>query len=341
MQPTIDHPSAAGDGSPPAGLWRWLPAMGILAALPTFLAGLAPWWWIGDLFSHFRLQYVCLLLPPCLVFAAQRRWAITTVLGAALAVNLFLVAPLLLSPRPQVRDGSSLRLMSANVFVGNQNSEAVIQLVRQEQPDLFLAIEVSPRWQRDLEVLQEDYPHVLAARRTQSFGGHDAFGIALFSREPATMSEVRRVGIEGLPVLVAEFGVNGSPLTVIGVHPYPPVSRACTAIRNEYLAAAADIAAAIDGACILLGDLNTTSWSPSFLELLRRSGLRDSRPGFGIQPTWPDGPWLLRIPIDHALVSRELTIADHRIGPSTDSDHRPVIIEIQVDPVGTGAELPE
>ena len=38
---------------------------------------------------------------------------------------------------------------------------------------------------------------------------------------------------------------------------------------------------------MLMGDMNCTSWSPYFQDMLTVSGLRDSRRGFGVEGSWP------------------------------------------------------
>ena len=80
---------------------------------------------------------------------------------------------------------------------------------------------------------------------------------------------------------------------------------------------------------MLVGDLNCTSWTPAFAELERISGLRDSRKGFGVQPTWPSNLPGLRIPIDHFLVSPSLAVRNRFVGPAVGSDHFPVVIELE------------
>ena len=78
---------------------------------------------------------------------------------------------------------------------------------------------------------------------------------------------------------------------------------------------------------LLCGDLNLTPWSPVFWRFLRRSGLADSSRGFGVQPSWPVGkPWM-SVPLDHCLVSPEITILDRRLGPAIGSDHYPVWVD--------------
>src|SRR5262249_38286126 len=74
-------------------------------------------------------------------------------------------------------------------------------------------------------------------------------------------------------------------------------------------------------------DLNTTAGSPHFAEFLRVSGLRDSRFGFGPQPSWPT--WSpLRLTIDHAFLSADLAVAGRRPGPDIGSDHYPLILDL-------------
>lgn len=78
---------------------------------------------------------------------------------------------------------------------------------------------------------------------------------------------------------------------------------------------------------MVLGDLNVTPWSHVFRDLLKRTGLIDSAQGWGIQPTWPSGAVLLRIPIDHCLHSPDVAIVNREIGENVGSDHFPVIVD--------------
>lgn len=59
--------------------------------------------------------------------------------------------------------------------------------------------------------------------------------------------------------------------------------------------------------------------------------LRDSRRGFGVQPTWnARHPWCM-IPIDHCLVSEGASIVDRIVAPDVGSDHRPIIVDFRVE----------
>jgi endonuclease/exonuclease/phosphatase (EEP) superfamily protein YafD len=126
-----------------------------------------------------------------------------------------------------------------------------------------------------------------------------------------------------------EAGPAGT-FCLIATHPLPPVSAENAVMRDEQLQSAGEFAVSLAAPTVLAGDLNTTSWSPCFQDLLAVSGLRDSRRGFGVQPTWPG--WLARlgIPIDHVLVSPEIRVVRRTVGPHIGSDHRPVVIDLVV-----------
>ena len=80
----------------------------------------------------------------------------------------------------------------------------------------------------------------------------------------------------------------------------------------------------------MLSWMALTSWSPIFSRVLRLGDLRDSREGFGLQPTWSAGlPLLARIPIDHVLVGAEVTVMGREVGRAIGSDHLPVLIDLR------------
>jgi endonuclease/exonuclease/phosphatase (EEP) superfamily protein YafD len=67
---------------------------------------------------------------------------------------------------------------------------------------------------------------------------------------------------------------------------------------------------------------------------MRMSRLRDSREGFGIQPTWLSNKPLFMVPIDHVLVSEGINIHKRFTGPDIGSDHRPVIVDFSPENSG-------
>ena len=132
----------------------------------------------------------------------------------------------------------------------------------------------------------------------------------------------------------ARNNINGTPLHLIGAHLLAPTHSAYFNMRNDHLEELASTAQRLPEPVMLIGDLNTSTWSPYFADLKQASGLKDGRPGFGIQATWPVRFPLLRIPIDHCLVSPAIAIRDWARGPDIGSDHYPLVVDFSLPDSG-------
>jgi endonuclease/exonuclease/phosphatase (EEP) superfamily protein YafD len=189
-------------------------------------------------------------------------------------------------------------------------------------------IEISDQWLRELSPVLERYPYRHTVIRS------DNYGLAFYSRYSFNDVQTEYFSNAKVPSLIVEIDLDTHPMTLIGTHPPPPKSKAESIFRNQQLKNIASYIAQREQPCILLGDLNTTSWSPYFRDFMRMSSLRDSREGFGIQPTWPSDKPLFMVPIDHVLVSEGINIHKRFTGPDIGSDHRPVIVDFSPENSG-------
>jgi endonuclease/exonuclease/phosphatase (EEP) superfamily protein YafD len=288
--------------------------------------------WRADLFSHFRPQYFLVLsVFAALLFAARMKKTAAGA-GALAALNGALVLQVYLPPSPprappSSSEGTPLRAMMVNVYTANQEHTRVLDYIRAEDPDVVLLTEIDGHWLAALRDLESSHPHWIAEPDLGNFG------IALYSRIPARELKLVSLG-EGLlapPSVVAHLRLSHLELTVIGTHPLPPVNAQYAASRNQQLERLATLVGKEPGAVLLFGDLNLSPWSPRFGDLVDATALHDTRAGFGVHATWPtDAPWLLRIPIDHCLVSAGITVRARRVGPMIGSDHLPVVVELTV-----------
>jgi len=304
-----------------------LAAVAGLASALTIAGFLGRWGWMWELASHFRAQYAAALtFCAALLFLRQQPvWAAAAGAGALLNFATFLPWYLSAASGPSTPNGKPIRALLLNLDHHNRAADRVISLVRMVDPDLILFIEVTRRWKTRLSALEQAYPFRVGLARPRGWG------MLLLSRLPLECSQVLDRRRSGIPGVVAGVSVGRRRLTLIGAHPFAPVSRRYAASRNRQLAALARLAAAQERPVVVLGDLNITPWSPYFHQLLRAGGLRDSRCGFGVQPTWPAWCWPLRIPIDHCLVSPGVAVHRRQIGPRVGSDHYPVIMEFSTD----------
>lgn len=299
-------------------------ALSALACAATACSFLGRLWWFLELSCHFRVQYAAILVPAVAVAALRRQFKAAAVLGVFALANVVVILPLYFGRSEPAATGHPLRVVLLNVHTANRDSAAVLEFLENTQADLIALLEVNGRWMRDLQPLEDDYAF------SRTLPREDNFGITLFSLMAPEESAITWIGEADVPSIVARFQIGDQPLTVIATHPVPPVNRLYAADRNRQLTAVAKLAAEQKDPVLLLGDLNTTSWSPYFSDLLQQSGLDDSRAGFGVQPTWPSGRALLWIPLDHCLVSPSITVRDRRVGPFVGSDHYPVIVELEL-----------
>jgi endonuclease/exonuclease/phosphatase (EEP) superfamily protein YafD len=299
----------------------------VAAGGATLACFVARYSWRLELASHFRVQYFWALTAAAVLLAFCRQAKLAVVAAVLAMVNLAIIAPLYIGPAQRAPTGPTLRAMSLNVHYLNHNYGATLELIVIEQPDFVALFEVTPEWLDALDFLTPDYPH---QHRLPDDGGG---GIALYSRHAIVDLDVH--GEEAFaPTIVARVRVPGGPLTLLCTHPASPSSAENAGMRDRQLMQAGELARSTLGAVVLVGDLNTTSWSPTFHDLLRVSGLRDSRRGFGVEASWPSLPLaVLRIPIDHCLVSPSVTILDRRIGPPVGSDHLPVFVDFALAPL--------
>lgn len=291
-------------------------------AIPALAGFAAPWGWPFELACHFRTQYFWgLLVSGALLMLLCRKKAASAILllwvvHAGLLWRFYLPFD---ESRPFRRE---LRVLSLNLYSGNQQSAAVLDLVRTESPDVAIFYEVSEQWGERLQSLDNEWTYTRIEPRPGNLG------IALFSRHPLVDSRIEFLS-NNCPAVVARMDIDGREVTIIGAHPYPPVSGPATESRNRQLEALAELVRSCAGGVVVVGDLNTTSWSPAFGALVGATGLQDSRIGFGIQPSWPSSwPRLLQIPIDHCLISAGMEVLARRIGPDVGSDHLPVIVDL-------------
>ncbi len=125
--------------------------------------------------------------------------------------------------------------------------------------------------------------------------------------------------------------MGGKPVSIVTTHPLHPLTRRSFALRNDQLGAVGDLAGDRTQPVMLIGDLNVTMWSPWYRLLVAETQLTNARRGFGVMASWPTFlPPIMRLPIDHCLVSDELIVTDCRLGPAFGSDHLPLIVDVAV-----------
>ncbi len=300
-----------------------MPWLAGLAMLPALIAMVGDLWWPFELCAHFHGNWALGLTASTALLLALGCWRTAAASGVVALADLAFVLPLWVGECGC--DGAhDLRVMTVNVHSKNGDHAKLLRLLDRERPDVLAVLEFTNAWRDALEPLHEQYPHRVFRPRI------DNFGIALYSKVPCTRLEVVAIGSAGIPSIEAELESARGRLSLIATHPLPPRLRTPPTLRDDQLAAVATRIAERSGPGMVLGDLNTSSWTRSFRGLCEVGRLRDARRGFGVQPTWPGRLAALGIAIDHVLVSDEISVCDYRVGPHVGSDHRPVTVDLRL-----------
>lgn len=283
-------------------------------------------WWMFELFSHFAVQYFWGLAVAASLLAWMKKYKLLVFPVLFALLNLAFIAPLYFGGKvhaPHVKT-VRLRVLSLNVHSTNREHRLLCEYVRRATPDVAVFFEVNDDWDEQFEQLRDEFPY----HKTSPQKG--AFGLAIYSRLPLWDVEFAELD-DGNRAVVAGISVDSTRFTLVGAHPYPPLSAEIAARRRIQLARLGELVAAQTGPIVLAGDLNVTSWSPLFADLVEKTGLCDSRRGFGVLSSWPTEYCPLGITIDHCLVSPGIEVKRRQVGRDVGSDHLPVIVDLLLE----------
>jgi endonuclease/exonuclease/phosphatase (EEP) superfamily protein YafD len=308
-------------------LLRFLYLAGLAVGVVSLAALLGGSFWAFDLMSHFRMQYLGLLILSGGLLAILKQRKEAGILASFALFNIILILPLFTkngTPIESVDPSNSHRLMSLNLLSSNHESEAVFAVVATAKPDILLFLEVNHWWQTRLDTqFQQDYPFRDARVR------EDNFGMSLYSKVPLEDFQVLHLG-DAIPTMRATFSNHGKPFHLFGVHFLPPMGKHGTARRDAPLADLPAAIADLPHEVLIVGDFNATPWCFPFRRLLATTELEDSSVGFGFQPTWPTFLSVMSIPIDHCLHTGGVEIMNREIGEEMGSDHLPLIVDFRI-----------
>ncbi len=263
----------------------------------------------------------------------------TALMGALLCVAMALQAARIspyLAFRPNKwsspesdRPAQDVTVLISNIKQDNRQSDKLIRLLDQIDPDLALVVEVDDWWENQLANVAERYSFVRSSPQD------DGYGLMFMTRLQVGSCEVRRLVRPEIPSIKAELtGPAGNSFTFYGLHPEPPTPIQDVEDRNAELLIVASEILAERRAAVVAGDLNDVAWSRTNSRFRRISGMLDPRRGRGLYATFHADYWFARWPIDHVFHSSDLTITDLQVLPHIGSDHFPVYARLNVnDPV--------
>lgn len=300
-------------------------AITVSCGLCLMLVGIAfsrtsPWL---ELLVHFSFHALIatLVVIPFLWMTKHYRTAL--VCGFVAACLMFVVQPWKIIPLGSTSKPDALRVLSWNMYVANEEFDAIVDVIRNSNPDILVLIEVRPDFLERASWIKEQYPNFEAI--PDSGGG----GIGVFCRADSKYSvdfEIRNFGTRLRPSIVATLTRPGGSeqIDLVAMHTLSPALPYRAIVRDKQLYKFLDWSQKQANPQCLVGDLNTSPWTQSFLEL-EKAGFRDSRRGVGNCASWPAWLGWAGIPIDHAMTRGDCAITERKVlSTNAGSDHQPI-----------------
>ena len=227
-----------------------------------------------------------------------------------------------------------LNIAQLNLNYDNPNLEHLTSTLTNINFDLLVLQEVSDDKHQKLQKLKNHYPYSFGLTPPQSTPA----GMAIFSRWPISEQRIHQLGYKSGVVieLIIQHPITHLPLQVFTLHPGSPRNERLWEFRNKTLQHLTQLVSHSPlSHIIVVGDFNSSPWTPSFKTLLTTSQLNNSAQGFGYIPSWSYSkrtPFSLvtSVYIDHLLFSDTLSLVDKRYQSIQGSDHRLLLTQLAI-----------
>lgn len=294
----------------------------------TFLSFFGSSHYLFDLLTHFHLQYAigCLVLMG--FFLIQKKPLLVFIATIGFIMQFIFLLPYYFQPTASATDQTkteTIRVYFNNINYGTTDFTSLTKSIAHNHPQVVGIAELSSEKFEHLKNQLPNYPYNFHVP------GRGQLGLAIFSQIPfVDQPSVRFFSDNRFPSIVASIQdfQTTKKLTIIVIHPPPPLLAEYATIRNELFSNLAEFVKTQSDPLLIMGDFNSSSWSPAFQTLLGDSSLVDSRNNQGVQPSWPSQlPNFLRIPIDHILTNELLPVTYREVLLSVGSDHLPILAD--------------
>lgn len=325
-------------------LWYFVRRIPILQLVLAVAIALVYWvpFWPGELFVSFTPQLLILLWGGFLLcFSLYARFLIrdgltvfkktlgvrnipylplSILIGFAVSMHSLHVVP---QAKPRTAAQPTLRATTANVLYTNRNNPALLALLEEEQRDVVVLQEV---YKEDMDTLgiALGMPHRYISDCQCSAEDSE---LAIMSHWPLFNRTVVASNDNGI-IMRADMAAPRGYVRVYGVHMTVPFTASSFDTRSSMYQALRDDVTGYQEDFFVMGDFNTSAYSPELRKFLKATGLLMAQ-----SRDWPSCSWYgfgsaACLRIDYALVPKRAKIGSHVLGPNIGSDHLPQTVTL-------------
>lgn len=308
----------------------------ILTILPLFK--LDAWWIrIGD-FPRLQIALLCGVVSAVFfILGYPLGWFEITflcLLAICTLYQFYCILPYTILYPKQVETAntpnseSTVKLLISNVCMENEETERLVKLVEDVDPDLILLAEPNERWLKEVAVFEKEYKYNVKCPL------ENAYGMALYSRLKLKNPQLKFLVEDDIPSIHTGVRLDsGDLINLYCVHPRPPMppENDRSTERDAELILVGRMIKGTETPTIIAGDLNDVAWSRTTTLFQKISNLLDPRIGRGLYSSFHAKHLLIRFPLDHVFHTNHFRLADIKRLPSIGSDHFPLYVELSYE----------
>ncbi len=319
----------------------------ILASLLSLIYNIPKWYL--KILDFPRLQQFILGVVMLILFVLlNKKWKLPSIalavgLLAAIFIHFSFISSYLIGEKAvpsikisEVSPEKTVGILLGNVLITNKDSSKFLEVIRNTNPDLVLAMEVNSWWVEALQPLKKEYPYTI------EYPLDNAYGMALYSKYPLSETEIQFLNHSKVPSFNAVVTLpSGDSFKFHGVHPVAPfpsdkypenIGKNGNDQQKEVaLKKVGELVSKNQKPSIVAGDFNDVSWSNTSRLFGQDGNLKDVRIGRGLFNTFDANSMIMRWPLDHFFVSEEIAVIEFKRLPNIGSDHFPLFAKFQIN----------
>lgn len=225
---------------------------------------------------------------------------------------------------PSDNDGM-VSILAVNVLQTNTQFEILIQIIKEYNPDLVLTMESNKDWENALTDLEEIYPFSIKIPMESLYGMH------LYSKNELKNVSTQFQVEDDIPSIYFDYSINDKVTIFFAcLHPAPPspTENDTSKEQDAELMLTGEHIRDLDQPCVVCGDMNDVVWSRTTRLFKKMTEMIDPRVGRGFFATYHAGFRLMRFPLDHLFITKDLYVGKMERTQHFGSDHFGVYYEI-------------
>jgi endonuclease/exonuclease/phosphatase (EEP) superfamily protein YafD len=216
--------------------------------------------------------------------------------------------------------------VSSNVLFKNHTPRLAAEAIMATNPDVIVLVEVSLAVA--LHIDKHRYPYEIVFSRTDDRGlGYD---LRVLSRHPLEHYDDAAAGGRFFPLV--SVSLHNSQITLAPVHTVAPHKVCDKPYWRAQLAGLGESLSSVKGPLVVCGDFNASLSHHPMASFIKRARLTSvlARHGRALRGTWGPRGVVALLPIDHVLVSQDVSSLNIDVVRVPGSDHRALVADLSV-----------